>query len=221
MESKVIPEALSKGYVPIVMEGASNDPISLKAAEKRRPVTDKGIFWMYCIMGVIFFSFVSYLACVCFCSKPMTIESEINMIFGELNISHIVLTLNLESSMEATTQINQTDHGSLQTEKINPTVTTRISTIGDTFNNNGELLFWNRKEWNTTPSTMEHAVVGDRELIPYIPDAVVTEEENPFWGMDRMIDYFQRLAGQVYSFLFHHNAKGSPPIFKVLQCNRL
>ena len=151
----------------------------------------------------------------------MTIESEINVIFGELNMSHIVITINLESSMEATSQINQTEHGSLQTEKINPTVTTRVSTIEDTFKNNGESFFWNWKEWNTTPSTIEHAVVGDRELIPYIPDAVVTEEENPFWGMDRMIDYFQRLAGQVYSFLFHHNAKGSPPIFKVLQCNRL
>ena len=54
---------------------------------------------------------------------------------------------------------------------------------------------------------MEPAVVGDRELIPFIPDAVVTEEENPFRGMDRIIDYFHRLAGQVYSFLFHHNVE--------------
>ena len=81
-------------------------------------------------------------------------------------------------------------------------MTTRVSTIEDTFKNNGESFFWNWKEWNTTPSTIEHAVVGDRELIPNIPDAVVTEEENPFWGMDRMIDYFHRLAGRYIHFYF-------------------
>ena len=190
MESKVIPEALTKGYVPIVMKEASNDPVSLKATEKRRPVNDKGVFWMYCIMGVIFFSFVSYLGCVCFFSKPMTIESETNVIFGELNIGHIGITINLESSMEATTQVNENEYGSLQTEKINPTVATTVSTIGDTFNNKEASLFripssnsfWNWKEWNTTPSRMEHAVLGDKELIPVIPDdhwPLVTEDENP------------------------------------------
>ena len=204
MESKVIPEALTKGYVPIVMKEASNDPVSLKATEKRRPVNDKGVFWIYCIMGVIFFSFVSYLGCVCFFSKPMTIESEINVIFGELNISHIGITINLESSMEATTQVNENEYGSLQTEKINPTVATTVSKIQDTFNDNEE--FWNWKEWETTSSRIEHAVVLDKELIP----SVVTEEENPFRRMHRISDDFHRLAGQVYSFLFHHSAESHP-----------
>ena len=52
MESKVIPEALTKGYVPIVMKGGSNatmqnifrelDIFSFSLSEDFIPITDSG-----------------------------------------------------------------------------------------------------------------------------------------------------------------------------------
>ena len=96
-----------------------------------------------------------------------------------MNISHIGITVPitsaitcsiLESSIETTAQLNETEYdSSFQTEKINPTVTTTLSNMEDTFNNSSDLarnekwLFRNSdlKEWNTTTPRTEQAFVEE------------------------------------------------------------
>ena len=94
MESKIIPEALLKGYVPVIIDEACNIPSSeaesLKNTDKKRPIIEKASFWMCFLIGLIIFTVVSYSASIWCSSKPITIESEINLIFGEFNVSQII-----------------------------------------------------------------------------------------------------------------------------------
>ena len=94
MESKIIPEALLKEYVHIIIDKACNisssEAESLKNTDKRRPIIEKASFWLCFLIGLIIFTVVSYSASIWFSSKPISIESEINLIFGEFNVSQII-----------------------------------------------------------------------------------------------------------------------------------